>query len=316
MIRRLAFGVACFALMVAAVCSAWAAAYSLTDRTTLEGEPISYNAQGVVVKKSDGTFAPRVAWTNLTQDALKVLYKDPKAKAFVEPYVEIDEPDDKKPKLEIKPKDHPRTERPDPKAGLGAMFASPLSVMMFLLLYGANIYAAYEVSLFRNQHPGLVCGISAVAPVLGPIIFLCIPTRAQHGYEEESLEGAEPAEAHQLAYTHPQAAEEGQAGPEGPGAGAPAAAQSKVTVYKRGQTTFNRRFFETKFAGFLRMVPGEAEKDMEICVKSARGEHVGSRLTRILQNELTLQVAKGDATAEVIIPFVDIFEVHVRPKTA
>jgi hypothetical protein len=64
------------------------------------------------------------------------------------------------------------------------------------------------------------------------------------------------------------------------------------------------------------MVPGEAEKDMEIYFKSARGEHVGSRLTRILQNEVTLQVAKGDATAEVIIPFVDIYEVQVRPKTA
>ena len=314
MIRRLAFGVVCFALMATVVRSAWSASYPLTDGTALEGEPISYNAQGIVVKKVDGTFAARVAWTNFTQDALKVLFKDPKAKAFVEPYVEIDEPEDKKAKLEIKPKDHPRMERPDPKAGLGAMFASPLSVVMFLLLYGANIYAAYEVALFRNQHPGLVCGIAALAPVLGPVIFLCIPTRVQHGYAEEHMEVAEDAEAPQLAYTHPQAAHE--AGEPGAAAAAAAAEQSKVTVYKRGQTNFNRRFFETKFAGFLRMVPGEAEKDMEIYFKSARGEHVGSRLTRILQSEVTLQVAKGDATAEVIIPFVDIYEVHVRPKTA
>ncbi len=316
MIRRLASGGACFVVTVAAVCSAWAASFPLTDGTTLEGEPISYNAQGIVVKKADGTFAPRAAWTNFTQDALKVLFKDPKAKAFVEPYVEIDEPEDNKPKLEIKPKDHPRVERTDPKAGLGAIFASPLSLVMFLLLYGGNIYAAYEVALFRNQHPGLVCGISAVAPVLGPIIFLCIPTHVQHGYDEVPLEGAESAEAPQLAYTHPQSAEEGHGGPEGAAAAAAAAAQSKVTVYKRGQTTFNRRFFETKFAGFLRLVPGEAEKDMEIYFKSARGEHIGNRLTRILQNEVTLQVAKGDATAEVIIPFADIYEVHVRPKTA
>ena len=300
--------------MVAAAYSAWSAAYPLTDGNALEGEPVSYNAQGLVVKKADGTFATRVAWTNFTQDALKVLFKDPKAKAFVEPYVEVDDPEENKPRLDIKPKDHPRMERPDPRAGLGAMFGSPLSVVMFLLLYGANIYAAYEVSLFRNQHPGLVCGIAAVAPVLGPVIFLCIPTRVQHGYVEEFVEGAEHAEAPQLAYTHPQAAHEG-GGLEDASAAA-AAAQTKVTVYKRGQTTFNRRFFETKFAGFLRMVPGEAEKDMEIYFKSARGEHVGSRLTRILQNEVTLQVAKGDATAEVIIPFVDIYEVQVRPKTA
>ena len=137
---------------------------------------------------------------------------------------------------------------------------------------------------------------------------------ASHGNAEEHMEVAEGAEAPQLAYTHPQAAHE--AGDPGAAAAAAAAEQSKVTVYKRGQTNFNRRFFETKFAGFLRMVPGEAEKDMEIYFKSTRGEHVGSRLTRILQNEVTLQVAKGDATAEVIIPFVDIYEVHVRPKTA
>ena len=315
MIRRLAFGITCFVLMVTAACSAWSAAYPLTDGTALEGEPISYNAQGLVVKKTDGTFATRVGWTNFTQDALKVLFKDPKAKAFVEPYVEIDEPAENKPRLDIKPKDHPRMERPDSKAGLGAMFASPLSVLMLLLLYGANIYAAYEVSLFRNHHPGLVCGIAAVAPVLGPVIFLCVPTRVQHGYEEEHMEGAEHTEAPQLAYTHPHAAHEG-GDPEAAAAAAAAEAQPKVTVYKRGQTTFNRRFFETKFAGFLRMVPGEAERDMEIYFKSARGEHVGSRLTRILQNEVTLQVAKGDATAEVIIPFADIYEVQVRPKTA
>src|SRR5262249_26470265 len=97
-------------------------------------------------------------------------------------------------------------------------------------------------------------------------------------------------------------------------AAAPAA--PKVTVYHRGQTTFNRRFFETKFSGFLRMVPGEAEKDMVIYIKSTRGEHVGNRLTRILPNELYLQVHRGGATADVIVPFTEIYEVQVRPKDA
>jgi hypothetical protein len=90
----------------------------------------------------------------------------------------------------------------------------------------------------------------------------------------------------------------------------------KVTVYQRGQTTFNRRFFETKFAGFLKVVPGEAEKDMMIHIRSSRGEHSGNRLTRVLQNELHLQVSKGGATSDVIIPFNDIYEIQVRPKEA
>ena len=64
------------------------------------------------------------------------------------------------------------------------------------------------------------------------------------------------------------------------------------------------------------MVPGDAEKDKVIYIKSSRGEHVGSRLTRIQPNELFLQVQKGDATSDVIIPFNDIFEIQIRPKDA
>ena len=88
------------------------------------------------------------------------------------------------------------------------------------------------------------------------------------------------------------------------------------TVYQRGQTTFNRRFFETKLSGFLRVIPSEAEKDMLIHIKSARGEYVGSRLSRVMPNELYLQISKGGASSDVIIPFNDISEVQIRHKDA
>jgi hypothetical protein len=314
--RRFVVVMLFLALLAGARFTALAASFALNDGGTLEGEPISFTLQGVVVKTADGAFAPRVGWTNLTQAALKELARYPRAKSFIEPYLEEDEPEaEKKPSLEIKPKPHDRLERPDPKAGMGAMFSSSVSIVLFLLFYAGNIYAAFEIALFRNYHPGLVCGIAAVAPVIGPVIFLCLPTRIQKSHEElaaESMAEHAPAE-HQLAYTHP-----GGHGAEAEAAAAAAAApaQSKVTVYQRGQTTFNRRFFETKFAGFLRMVPGDAEKDKIIYIKSARGEHTGSRLTRIQPNELFLQVQKGDATADVIIPFNEIMEVQIRPKDA
>jgi len=293
-----------------------AASYPLNDNTTLSGEPISFNALGVVVKTADGNFAPRVGWTNFTQEALKELAKEPKAKVFVEPYLELDESEtEKKPSLVIKPQPHDRMARPDPKAGTGAMFSSGITVLLFLLLYAGNIYAGFEIAIFRNYHPGLVCGVAAVAPVLGPVLFLCLPTRLQKSHDELAAESmAEHAsEEVQLSYTHPGG--HGTAEAEAAAAEA-AAAQPKVTVYQRGQTTFNRRFFETKFSGFLRVVPGDAEKDKEIYIKSSRGEHVGSRLTRIQPNELFLQVQKGEATADVIIPFNEIFEIQVRPKEA
>jgi len=316
MIRRFAAALVLFALMAGGISIAPAASFPLSDGTTLSGEPISFTKDGVVVKTADGAFAPRMGWTNFTQAALKELAKEPKAKPFVEPYLELDETETvKKPSLIIKPKAHERLARPDPKAGMGAMFSSPISVLLFLLVYAGNIYAAFEIAIFRNYHPGLVCGIAAAAPILGPVLFLCLPTRVQKSHDELAAEQmAEHApEEVQLAYTHPG----GHGTAEGEAAAAEAeAAQPKVTVYQRGQTTFNRRFFETKFSGFLRVVPGDAEKNKEIYIKSSRGEHVGSRLTRIQPNELFLQVQKGDATADVIIPFNEIFEIHVRPKEA
>jgi hypothetical protein len=309
----------CYAVGVAGSASvALAATYTLTDGTKAEGEPISYTAAGVVLKQSDGTFAPRVGWTNFTQEALKEFAKQPKAKPFVEPYVEVEEPEaEKKPALEIKPKPLKRLERPEAKAGLGSVFSSSLTVVLLLLVWAANIYAGFEIGVLRNYHPVLVAGIAAVAPVLGPVLFLCLPTRIQKSHDElaaEAMAGHMADVQHQVQFQvgHSGGAEQGA---EGEVAEA-APEQPKVTVYQRGQTTFNRRFFETKFAGFLKMVPGEAEKDMVMFIRSARGEHVGSRLTRILQNEIHLQVNKGDATADVIIPFADIFEIQIRPKEA
>jgi hypothetical protein len=314
MIRRFAFVTLPFAFLWAGLALAGGAGYPLTDGTLLEGEPISFNAQGMVVKKPDGSFATRVGWTNFTQEALKELAKQPKAKLFLEPYLEIDEADaEKKPVLEIKPKTLRRLDRPDPKAGWGSLFASPVTLTLLVLLWAGNIYAGWEVGIFRNYPPPLVAGLAAVLPVLVPVLFVCLPPRLKKTHDElaaESMAQYDEGQQPQL-----QVGYRGQPG-EAEAEEAAANAQPKMTVYQRGQTTFNRRFFETKFAGFLKMVPGEAEKDMVIFIRSARGEHSGSRLTRVLQNELHLQVSKGDATADVIIPFSDIYEIQVRPREA
>ena len=65
------------------------------------------------------------------------------------------------------------------------------------------------------------------------------------------------------------------------------------TVYQRGQFTFNRRFFETKFPGFFGVVRRDADRDMVLVIKSARGEYVGQRISRIAANDFHLQVQRG-----------------------
>jgi len=307
---------AVFAIVVLTSVAASGAIYPLSNGSNLEGEPISYNAQGVVVKLPDGTFAPREGWTNFTQQALQEFSKNPKIKIFVEPFLDIDEQEEDKPKLEIKPKHVERLARPDPGAGFGALFSSTLSLTFLILIYVGNVYAGYEVGLFRNYHPLLVAGVAAVAPVIGPTIFLCLPTRIQRSIDDIAAESMarHMAEA-EAAGTAPRLTAGHTPSEEEAAAAAPAAAKSEVTVFQRGQTSFNRRFFETKFAGFLKPVPGEAEKNKEVYIRSARGEYVGNRLTRILPNELTMQISKGDATADVIIPFAEIYEIQIRPRT-
>ena len=94
------------------------------------------------------------------------------------------------------------------------------------------------------------------------------------------------------------------------GGGAP------LQMYTRGEFTFNRRFFETKFPGFFRIVPSEAEKDLVIVIKAVRGEYVGKRISRISSNEMHIQLQSGNASAEVMIPFAEIQSVQIRHKDA
>jgi hypothetical protein len=87
-------------------------------------------------------------------------------------------------------------------------------------------------------------------------------------------------------------------------------------TYQRGQFTFNRRFFETKFPNFFGVVRKEADKDMVLVFKTARGTYVGTRIARIAASDLHLQVVKGHASEEVIIPFTEISEIVQKHKDA
>jgi hypothetical protein len=185
--------------------------------------------------------------------------------------------------------------------------------VLLFLVWAANIYAAYEVSIFRNYPWPLVCGVAAVVPIIGPILFLCLPSHVIVPQTTEEL-----MEAHYAAQAEAPVAEIAMAGPAEPAAAAAPAhaapAGPPTTVYRRGQTTFNRRFFETKLANFLRVTPSEAEKDLVLFIKSSRGEHTGTRITRITPDSLHLHVVKGGASQDVDIPFTEIAEVHVKQK--
>lgn len=305
----------CVWMITACVIAAEQITLSLTDGTQISGEvgKSSFNQDGVALMK-DGMYGKRIPWNKLSQDSLKKLAENPMAQKFVEPLIEWipDEKPKERPapkKLEIKIP--PRIERPKSTSMIGSLFQSPVTLSILILIYLANIYAGYEVAIFKNRQAILVCGVAAILPIIGLTLFMALPPApvkpVEELYAEETTEPAQTDEGLKTAeQSQSQAAAQTTAEqkPEVP----------KIISYFRGQYTFNRRFFETKFAGFFKPVPSEEEKDKEIVLVTLRGTFIGQKFTKITQNEIYLLVKKGDASEEVMIPFLDIKEVHIKHK--
>jgi len=312
-----------------AVCLSWhlgviasADEFKQANGNILRGELASADEDGLVVKLDVGGFSKREPWINFSQETLKELAKDPKVASLVEPFIEL-EPEqikarERQKEIVVKPVSN-RMERPPAKPGLVAAFITPLGLVILAVLMLANLYAAYEVALFRQQPVALVCGLSILLPGLAPLIFLCLPTHVVRGHAEA---GAEEVAVETVGSPAKATSSFAGAGHQPQGGLSLAAAQkqegggAQVQMYSRGEFTFNRRFFETKFPGFFRIVPSEAEKDLVIVIKAVRGEYVGKRISRISSNEMHVQLQSGNASAEVLIPFVEIQSVQIRHKDA
>jgi hypothetical protein len=291
--------------------------FQLSDGKILSGDVVSFNENGLIVRLPDGKYSDRVPWGKFSQADLRRLAENPKIAPFAEPFIEVTQEERLK-KTEVPIREVPRLSHPESRSLFGAMFSSGIGVFVILLLYAANIYAGYEVALFRAQPVALVCGVAAVLPIIGPIIFLSMPTRMERTQQEEIGEAAADAEPHII----PMAGSDAAAEPDAGGlrlaqteAEAAAAALPKTQVFQRGAFTFNRRFFETKFPGFFGVVRRDGS-DMVLVIKSARGQYVGERISRIASNDLHLQVRKGLASEEVAIPFTEIQEVQLKHKDA
>jgi hypothetical protein len=295
--------------------AAGADSYSLTDGTSVTGSVISYNDNGIVFRLNEEQYSQRVPWTKFSQDALKLLANNPKLKPLVEPFIETPPPSRMK-KQEVTVHEVSRLELPPKQSVFGALFASSVGLVVLLLIYVANIYAAYEIAACTAQPIALVMGVAVVLPVLGPIIFLALPRRVGPAHAAPLQPAAAP---HTFAVAS-------AAAPAAPGihivdaswhastSSSSAATPSEVQTFQRGQFTFNRRFFETKFSGYFALIRREAEKNMELTVKTGRTQHVAERITRIATNEMHIEVGQGGGKKEIMVPFAEIVEIQLKPK--
>ena len=304
--------------------AAGADSFPMADGTTVSGDIVSFNDNGIILRMDGDKYTDRLPWIKFSTDGLKQLARNPKIDPFVAPFI-APPPVGRAPKPEVKIQDVTRLDRSAPASLLGGLFSSGVGLLALLLIYAANIYAGYEIALFRARPLAVVMGAAAVLPVLGPAIFLSLP-----GLRETAAERAEETAAETLDTGVPAANEPhrflvpGVEKPEGEihiatgswEAGAPPATpeQQATEIFQRGQFMFNRRFFETKFSGFFGIVRREADKDKVLQVKTPHALFVAERITRIAANEVHFEVLRGDSRQEVMVPFAEIQEVQLKHK--
>jgi len=274
----------------------------------------SPNESGLVIKLDMGGFSERIPWGRFTQETLKKLATRRDCAQYAVPFIEIPPEIIAKAKakrakrnLIFNAKPAPKVELPGKNVELMAAATTPFSLVLLALLFGGNLYAAYEISVYRNRPIPLVCGVSFLFPIIGPIIFLSLPPVEEeatneivsHGPEADYSELSSKAAAH----TGGLSMAKGEKAPT---------SSLQPAIYNRNECEFDRRFFEVKFSGFFRVALGDAERDMMLVFKTARTEYNARRIARITAKELFIQLFNG---SEVSISFGEIVQVQLKPKS-
>jgi hypothetical protein len=299
----------------------------LADGTTVSGDIVSFNDSGIIFRTADDKYTDRLPWVKFSQDGLNQLAQNPKypkLQPFVEPFI-LPAPAERAAKPEARVQNVTRLDRSSPASLLGGLFSSPVGLLALLLIYAGNLYAGYEIALFRARPIGVVMGVAAVLPFVGPVIFLSLPGTRETAAEVEAAAevaaaeasaGGAPAEPepHRFAVPGMKQEEEIHIAAGSWEAGAPPAPpeEQQTEVFQRGQFMFNRRFFETKFPGFFGIIRSEADKHKVLQVKTSHSLFVATRITRISANEVHFEVLRGDSRQEVPVPFAEIQEIQLK----
>jgi len=173
---------------------------------------------------------------------------------------------------------------------------------------------------FRARSFSWSAPLSAVAPFIGPVIFLALPTRVGKTAKATVADAPEtPARGVILDETatgpgtvEPAAGgtDPGTAGRDARGVGAPGNA-SVPTRPVHFQTAV---FLKTKFPGFFGTVRHGAEADLVLIIKSALGEFEVRRISRIAANELYLESRQAPLPRKVVVSFTEIREIRLKTQ--
>jgi hypothetical protein len=280
--------------------------YALTDGTSLSGDIAKANDYDVMIHTTSDTFT-NIPWPQFSQDTLKQIAGNPKYAAWAGPFIQPTAPaQTAKQDIQIKPVT--RMALPEHPSVFGGMVSSSLGLFILLIIYAANLFAAFEVAVVRGKPIGAVMGLSAVLPIIGPIIFLSQPIKAKSTEEaplEEGAPGALPPG------TAPAPGQEDIQIVAASWQGSQEEKKPQPQVFSRGKFTFNKRFIETKFAGFIGEPKGDA-KNFTMEIKTLKETIAVECFKQVGQTEAILETPNGQVT----LPFADIQEVKLNPKPA
>ncbi len=288
-----------------------AAEYKLLDGTALSGEIVTADKDGFLLKLEGGGYSPHIDWGKLTDESLLEMSKQPKAKRFVEPYVvqPMEDTTRTTPK-ELNLAAPARVGLPKVQKGAFNALLSPGGLFFLGLAYLANLFFAFEVARFRWRKPVLVCGLAAVVPIVGPLIFLAMPkwlppvelNATNEALQQTTLtvQDSGPSMVTQM-------------GLRTAGAHHDIPASDLPRTFTKNDFTFNRRFFETQFADLLSSAPPDAGAGLVLDFETNQGHVLGDRINRMNASEVIVRVPGGD---EKPVDFGSIVQVTLRRNDA
>jgi len=300
-VRKLLF---IFSLVLAVAGGAMAATtVTLTDGSTQAGDIVKFNDNGLMLRTAADTYT-NVSWGQMSQESLKQLAENPKIRPLVEVFFEPDA-SARPAKAEIKTGPVTRMERPAQPSLFGGLAGSPVGLFLLLVLYAANLYAGYEISIIRARPAVQVIGLAAVLPIIGPVVFLALPMKVEAPVEEVHF-AAPAGTAEAAAERTPEEIQIIEA------SWRTEEKKPEAQVFARGKFTFNKRFVETKFAGFIGEPKGDALKfSME--VKTAAALFAVERIMQVAATDVIFETTQP---AQVTVPLNDILEIKLTPKPA
>jgi hypothetical protein len=184
-----------FSLFVTFAASTSAVTVRMVDGTLVSGDVNAYSDRGLILKMADGTFQT-FPWAKITTEALAELRKEarlPRERENIDPFLPFNDPGPTKTERVLL-KDPERPSRPTGATGLFGLLGSGIGFFLLVLLYAANLGAAYEVAIYRKHPTGIALGGAAILPVIAPFVLYFGPESWFRGnkpaYDDNGVEAS------------------------------------------------------------------------------------------------------------------------------